>query len=55
MGSIVADVAQLWQEWKEMDVSPLLATESTTAGVRLEDVDSVPGLRVAQDRLTTSG
>jgi len=39
-------VESLWTSWTETTVSPLLATERTTAqGVRLESLDEVVGLR----------
>ncbi|KAG8834248.1 phosphomevalonate kinase [Serendipita sp. 399] len=36
VGSPIANVQQLWQSWQEMNVSPLLAEESLSSGLRLE-------------------
>ncbi|KAI0081220.1 Phosphomevalonate kinase [Panus rudis PR-1116 ss-1] len=40
-------VETLWSTWKGLDVSPLLATESKEKGVRLEKLESIPGLKEA--------
>lgn len=40
-------VERVWAEWKDLDVSPLSATESFEKGLRRERVDSVPGLAEA--------
>jgi phosphomevalonate kinase len=40
-------VERFWDTYKELDVSPLSATESVARGSRLEDVDAIPGLRDA--------
>ncbi|KAJ1304500.1 hypothetical protein OPQ81_005645 [Rhizoctonia solani] len=45
--SIVSSVEKLWQNWTEMSVSPLLATESLERGVRKESLQDVPGLEDA--------
>ena len=37
----------VWQNWKGLSVSPLLATESTEKGARVEDVNAIPGLSQA--------
>ncbi|KDQ21739.1 hypothetical protein BOTBODRAFT_168955 [Botryobasidium botryosum FD-172 SS1] len=38
-------VEQVWQGWKELDVSPLAAEESREKGVRLEQLSDVKGLK----------
>lgn len=43
-------VEELWSGWKEMNVSPLGASESRTGGARIEKIDSVEGLREALKR-----
>ncbi|CAE6517986.1 unnamed protein product [Rhizoctonia solani] len=45
--SIVSSVERLWQNWAEMSVSPLLATESLERGARKESLQDVPGLETA--------
>lgn len=35
----------VWQSWKGLDVSPLLASESKEKGARVEDVNAIPGLK----------
>lgn len=42
--SPVSAVEQVWQDWKEMNVSPLTAQESDVRGMRVEEFDKVPGL-----------
>ncbi|KII92916.1 hypothetical protein PLICRDRAFT_490895 [Plicaturopsis crispa FD-325 SS-3] len=37
-------VEGVWGEWKELDVSPLSASESTAKGVRIENPEEIPGL-----------
>ena len=37
-------VERVWAGWKDLDVSPLSATESFEKGLRLERVSLVPGL-----------
>lgn len=37
-------VESVWQEWKEMNVSPLMASESAARGLRVEEFPKVPGL-----------
>jgi phosphomevalonate kinase len=41
---VVKRVEDLWESWKDMDVSPLGAGESTTGGARVEHAETVPGL-----------
>ncbi|EJD03368.1 Phosphomevalonate kinase [Fomitiporia mediterranea MF3/22] len=43
-------VERVWAEWKDLDVSPLCATESSGEGLRRERVDSVPGLAEVLER-----
>ncbi|TDL24243.1 phosphomevalonate kinase [Rickenella mellea] len=40
-------VERVWTSWKALDVSPLSATESLEKGLRLEQIDNVPGMRAA--------
>ncbi|KAF7792390.1 hypothetical protein EIP86_003427 [Pleurotus ostreatoroseus] len=40
-------VEALWGAWTGLRVSPLSAVESTGRGVRVEDIDGVPGLKEA--------
>ncbi|KAK7057180.1 Phosphomevalonate kinase [Favolaschia claudopus] len=40
-------VENVWNIYKELDVSPLSAVESLAKGARVEDLDSIPGLRNA--------
>ncbi|CAE6431140.1 unnamed protein product [Rhizoctonia solani] len=42
--SVVASVEKLWQDWTELSVSPLLATESLDRGARKELLQDIPGL-----------
>lgn len=43
----VSTVEGVWLDWKEMNVSPLMASESAIRGLRLEDFTKVPGLQKA--------
>ncbi|WWC92561.1 phosphomevalonate kinase [Kwoniella dendrophila CBS 6074] len=47
--SVLSKVDNLWLEWKEMSVCPLLAKQSD-GGLRVEDLKSVPGLKEALER-----
>lgn len=47
---VVSAVEDLWGGWKEMNVSPLGATESRNDGVRVEFAEEVPGLTEALKR-----
>lgn len=40
-------VEALWGAWTGLRASPLSAVESTGRGVRVEEIDAVPGLRAA--------
>jgi phosphomevalonate kinase len=40
-------IERVWSTWKDLDVSPLSAVESTAKGIHLEELDSVRGLRQA--------
>ncbi|KAK7687082.1 hypothetical protein QCA50_009582 [Cerrena zonata] len=35
----------VWQSWKGLDVSPLLASESKEKGARVEELNAIPGLK----------
>ncbi|KAG8826432.1 phosphomevalonate kinase [Serendipita sp. 401] len=47
LGSPLANVQKLWQGWQEMNVSPLLAEESLSSGLRMEQLNEVNGLAEA--------
>ena len=38
-------VENVWTSWTKLDVSPLSASESLEKGIRLEQLEDVPGLR----------
>ena len=38
-------VEGVWSTYKELSVSPLLASESVAKGARVEELDGIPGLR----------
>lgn len=40
-------IERVWSNYKELDVSPLSASESTARGCRLEKLEDVPGLKDA--------
>ncbi|KAF9012325.1 phosphomevalonate kinase [Cyathus striatus] len=40
-------IEYVWQNYKDLDVSPLSATESLAKGARVEHLDGIPGLKVA--------
>jgi phosphomevalonate kinase len=40
-----ARVEALWSSWRNLDVSPLSAAESVAKGVRVEDIESIKGLK----------
>ena len=40
-------VERVWAGWKDLDVSPLSATESFEKGLRQERVEAAPGLAEA--------
>jgi phosphomevalonate kinase len=40
-------VEHTWNAWTELTVTPLSASESIAKGIRIENLDAVPGLRAA--------
>lgn len=40
-------VERVWSEYTDLDVSPLSVVESLAGGARVEDLDTIPGLRAA--------
>ena len=40
-------VERVWASWKDLDVSPLEASESLDKGLRKESIECVPGLKKA--------
>ncbi len=38
-------VEAVWSSWKKLDVSPLSAAESVAKGVRVENIESIKGLK----------
>lgn len=41
---VIEEIENIWKEWKELNVSPLIAQESPAKGVRLENPSQIPGL-----------
>lgn len=43
--SVVGKIEKIWQDWTELDVSPLSAVESQKQGLTIENLESVRGLK----------
>ena len=42
--SPISLIESVWSSWKELDVSPLSAVENRGCGVRVEQLEAIPGL-----------